>query len=372
MISNEYRLILLFAQLQPSENEIKEMLEAFDERLDWGQFLFQAAHHRVIPLIWDNICKLELVSKMDKYVRHIFESETRRVIKHNQAVYKEARKINQEFNNHEIKAVTLKGAVLAPTIYGNIGLREFHDVDYLVDEAELTKVTHILGNLDFSQGLIDVNKNTITPVSKQEKIKHRMYTHEMVAFLKLTDDEYCKVIDIDINFEISWRGTRHTPVPALGTRDFLNHTVKVELEEISTYSLTPEYQLIHLCAHLYSEAVYFCFEDRWYRDKHDLQLIKFCDIHELLRQEKVDFRKLYSIVQHTELTVPMFYSLSLLDRLYPGKVDKEFLRDLNVNTKVLDIYYDQQGNEWTWKTDFETRMFDTRIKVEEVRMNNII
>lgn len=64
---------------------------------------------------------------------------------------------------------------MAPTVYQNIGLREFHDVDFLIGQEELSKVTKVLAGLGYIQGHYDVSTNTITPASREEDVAPNEY-----------------------------------------------------------------------------------------------------------------------------------------------------------------------------------------------------
>jgi len=136
--------------------------------------------------------------------------------------------------------------------------------------------------------------------------------------------------------------------------------------------MSPEYQLIQLCAHLYSEAVYFCYEDRWIRDKFDLNLIKFCDINELIIKENIDWKKLSSILKINNIKEPIYYSLSLLNKLYGNTVPEDFLKELNVDEKIIDIFYDKCGKETYWELNFPKRMFSIKDKVDEIIKRGIL
>lgn len=374
MFSKVEELILKTSQTSITEMDKARIQFLITEDLNWGDFLYLCAHHRVIPLVWRNIKELEIAHYMEKYVRYIFENESTRIEKHNQLVFTEIDVINQCFEQNDVKAVLLKGAILAPHVYKDVALREFHDVDYLVGVEDLPKVTLLLNELGYIQGHMDVVKNKIIPISKEEKIFHRMNTHELIEFLKLTNCNECKAYEIDINFEVSWKGHKDSPNKYnLKAKDLIAHSEQVQLHESKIYSLLPEYQLIQLCAHLYSEAVYFCFESRWLRDKFDLNLIKFCDIHELVKMDLIDWDLLLNILENdSNLKTPIYYSLCLLNTLYFGTVPDRFLKKLKMDHKILDVFYNKNGKELYWNTSFIRRMFSIHDKVEEIKSRGIL
>ncbi len=374
MYSAEEQLIITASQVHLTSREQEMMVQIVREELDWGFLLYQCAHHRVIPLVWNHFQNLGLTRFMEKYVRYIFEHESARIAEHNAIVLTELKYVYQAFQENGIRAVLLKGALLAPTVYQNIGLREFHDVDFLIGQEELSKVTKVLAGLGYIQGHYDVSTNTITPASREEKMLHRMNTHELTEFLKPTGQSACKAVEIDVNFELAWKGHSNASNQyRLPAAEFIAQAEQVNSHEMNIYRLKPEHQLIQLCAHLYSEAVFFCFESRWLRDKFDLNLIKFCDINEFLKQQAIHWGELKNILESIpNAGVPVFYTLSLLNKLYPDRVPVDFLDDLNCRKDLLDIFYDRNGETRQWGTGFTERMFNITDKVGQALAMNII
>src|SRR5690348_4980848 len=53
------------------------------------------------------------------------------------------------FRKSNIRAIALKGPALAASVYGNIGFREFSDLDFLVRRDQVITAAHVLMNEKF-------------------------------------------------------------------------------------------------------------------------------------------------------------------------------------------------------------------------------
>lgn len=283
MFSREANIILHSSKVNISEEDKEIILRNISYDLDWGEFLYISGHHRVIPLVMKTFQELKLINYIENHVRKIMQSVCNSIKQHNEVIYNEICNINKNFLNNSIKAILLKGGILAPFIYNDISLREFGDIDYLVNINDIPKIIDILLDMGYIQGHYDVNNYKIIPVTKQEKILHRMNSHEIVEFLKLNDNINCPLFMVDINFSIFWNAhNKNKNKHLLETKYIFDNSRLVNLNDSKIFYMSTQDQLIQLCAHLYNEAVYFCWHSNWIRDKSDLNLIKFCDISSFL------------------------------------------------------------------------------------------
>lgn len=264
----------------------------------------------------------------------------------------------------------LKGGLFAPLVYKNIALRQFSDIDYLIPKTNISKASEILSDLGYVQGKYDINSKNIIPSTRKEKLFHQMNSHEVIEFLKKNPYNGSQIYNIDINFDIFWKG---------GNDKFGNFNVDYLFDDASlvkfnnsfVFSLSENDQIIQLCAHLYSEAVQIFWHGNWMRDKGDLHLIKFCDLYEFISNHNINWTLLLNRIKQTKTEESTYYSLTLLNRLFDETVPNEFLNQLNIDECILDIYYDKKGVERQWNTCFEDRMFEINRKVNELEILNI-
>lgn len=365
MISKEAQIVLLCSSTQHTEKELDLIQKLVSVDVDWGEFLYLCTHHRVIPLVWRTLSELSLLDIVENHVRRVMKNVVDSIAYQNNKVYQEMKSIVEELHYQKIPYVALKGLYLSSFIYGDVSLRQFGDVDFLVDEADLDRVTGVLIKYGYEQGKINVNNNTIKSVSRQEKLHRRINTHEIVEFVKLTDDSLCPYYMIDVNFSLTWKASGSDY--SVATNDFLKTAIQVKNELIEINVLPYEYQIIQLCMHLYSEAVYFCWHTNWMRDKSDLNLIKFCDIHELVKQYPVDWNKILLITEKHKIHKPVYYSLYLTNELFPNFIPKDIIDSIGCKAEIINQYYDKHGNVHYWNMNFMDRMFEINKKVQEIQ-----
>jgi hypothetical protein len=364
-ISKEAQLILCASKILISEEDEKNIRELITFDLDWGTLLYLCAHHRVTPLVLRTLENLRLTHSVENNVIRMMRNESAGIYAQNKLFQGEIEKINLAFMSNGIKAVLLKGAILSALVYKDLTLRQFVDFDYLVNEIDLPNVTDVLIGMGYTQGGYDVDSRTIVPATKAEKVKRRMYTHEIVEFLKLSGNRLSPLFNVDINFAIFWKGSNNSFV--FDPNELIRHSTLTPMNNSTVHCLPPIYQIVQLCAHLYNEAVWFCWHPGWVRDKGDLNLIKFCDIRELISANEIKWDELITIVQISKIEVPVFFALSGLNRLFGDVVPDNVLSRLGVDRDVIDYFYDRRGNRLKWGISFEQRMFDIKIKTDELR-----
>lgn len=149
------------------------------------------------------------------------------IVKHNMLLTSELIKIMRLFEKNEIKAVSFKGPTLSQFAYGDVTLRQYVDLDILINEADLEKIQYILEKADYFSENILINKKLKIEVSKDMsyfnskknvslEIHWRLFsfTNNYRSNYEYTflDFNNIKLLNFDINFYIvylSIHGSRH-------------------------------------------------------------------------------------------------------------------------------------------------------------------
>lgn len=140
--SNELRLILRIIKMQNDDRELPDKKELATD-IDWGLFLKLAVHHRVFPIIYVYLKKMndEFVPKhILEYLRKEYYTNTFRML----YLSREMERICRLFLENGVRILVLKGPVLALDLYGDISLRTSVDIDILVSLSDLDKVNKLL------------------------------------------------------------------------------------------------------------------------------------------------------------------------------------------------------------------------------------
>jgi hypothetical protein len=146
----EQRLLLACARVCADSERRDLISRCLDEPIDW-QYLIQSAHtHTMASLLFqhlDSNCR-------DAIPADIYEKLHDRFLKSSKSnlfFTAELIKILDLFNQNHIRAIPFKGPTLALALYDNPGLREFCDLDILVESQNIFKALRLLGALGYRE-----------------------------------------------------------------------------------------------------------------------------------------------------------------------------------------------------------------------------
>ena len=261
--------------------KVKEALSSGLENSDWDYIILNALQHGISPLLYHNLSKIDDANLVPERIREHLRGQYYTTLTRNMLYYNELSKVLQSFKDAGIEAIVLKGAALAEAVYGDIGLRPFGDVDFLVHEFDLQKAKQKLSELGF---ILD---EQVSPMEHNEKFG--------------CDLNYVKNSYV---FEIHWHIARKT-----GSDRF----VKIEIDRmwknalpariagVDTFVLSPEDLLFHLCIHL---------------PKHRYnRLIWLCDIMEVIRHDDINWEYVLKNAKKYRAKAIMYYGLHFANEL---------------------------------------------------------
>jgi Uncharacterised nucleotidyltransferase len=159
--SVEFRLLLACCSVgkrEPSEGNLRELLEG---GVHWPEVLRLAEHHSVVPLLYQALCGLSgpVPAPTLDDLRGRYSHNARR----NLMFTGELVRILDCLERHSVPAIPYKGPVLAETVYGDLALRYFSDLDVLVLPSDVRRAKTALQALGY------------TPTSKLSDAEERAY-----------------------------------------------------------------------------------------------------------------------------------------------------------------------------------------------------
>lgn len=113
------------------------------QNLDWEYLFRSAGYHKLAPLVCLHL-KNTVAEIIPPYAQEYIRNYFLKNISRNLSLSGELLKILQIFNAQGIFAVPYKGPVLAETVYGNLALREFVDLDILVRKSDVLVARDLL------------------------------------------------------------------------------------------------------------------------------------------------------------------------------------------------------------------------------------
>ena len=301
--SPEGILLLTCAATEVAPEKVENALKS---ELDWEYIVGSAIHHRVAPLLYHNLQKASDGLAPRRAMEALRETYTESLA-NNIVASRELRGILEAFSHSQIRVIVLKGAALAETIYSDIGLRPYSDIDLLVHKEDQPRATAKLSQLGYDL-LFDYR------LGFSQQFGHQLsYVKGDVA--------------IDLHWHIAGLPySRYISVNRLWKR-----AIPVSINGIDALALSPEQLLIHLCLHAarHDYCWLFLLADISESIRHYSDVLDW----ELLLEEGEQYRVCFSVRSVLLLVKRLFdppipaFVLEYLDSYKPS----------SFKTKILDV-----------------------------------
>ncbi len=352
-ISIERQLVLLTAvEMEDSQGEtLKNMLSG---HIEWSEAIYQMITHRTLNMFRYNLKKFGLFNLMEQELQRLMNTQWGVFKERNSFYLSKLVEILNEFDKKKLVVPILKGNLLASIVYPEIETRIFNDLDMLMKLEDVTPVVEALESIGYIQGNYDEENDVIVEVSRKEKVLHQMATHEIHQFLKLSESKFAKLVEVDVNHDILWKG--NCPYKVL-TKDLIERAVPIELNNTKGYMLDYIDNIIQLSCHLFKEACLMI----WIASLKDLKIYKFADLYMYIRKfsEKIDWNALVERVKEYKLEKIVFYNFYYIELMF-GEIVPKFVMDSlqPEDLEYLDQYAIENKEPSKWEFDFFTRLFD--------------
>jgi len=145
---------LTLTRFNERTNEFKQQLAT--DKINWDKIVKVSSGHMVIPALYLNLKRADLLTYLPKDLVAYFADITRLNKERNLALLKQVNNINSLLNKHDIKPVFLKGtAHLLENLYQDTAERMIGDIDFLVKDTEVISAAKLLIN----NGYYPLNNN---------------------------------------------------------------------------------------------------------------------------------------------------------------------------------------------------------------------
>jgi hypothetical protein len=139
----EESLLICCARTSLDSEHAGLMKSLLSQKMDWSYLMTTAQLHGMMPLLYWNLkaCCPDAVPKvfLDQ-LSNDFQANAR----HNLFLTGELLKLLKLFEAQGVRAVPFKGPTLASSVYGNLAFRQFTDLDILVHQEDVLKVSELL------------------------------------------------------------------------------------------------------------------------------------------------------------------------------------------------------------------------------------
>ncbi len=142
-MTQEHQLLLLLARCHLTESDQREINALFQSEVDWTKLVTLAESHHVTSLLCHHLTTGQRAHVPDA-IADAARIRLQRTREHNESMAAELIDLFDVMKKHGIDAVPFKGPVLAMQAYGDLGLRRFVDLDFLIRPCDFPGVRDIL------------------------------------------------------------------------------------------------------------------------------------------------------------------------------------------------------------------------------------
>lgn len=210
---------------------------------DWDAVFALALRHNVAPLLQRALRAGNALAVLPESVQRDLEAARRATALDNLRNFGQFQQIARALREQNIPLIALKGLHLAELVYRDISLRPMGDLDILVPQPQVEDAIAVLATLDYE-------REPSLPNGYEIKLTHRRLN-----------------ILVEVHWTLGTPGEHYTP-PIEAIWD---SAVAVKLGDADARVMSPEFLLLHVCAHLANHHLFA------------LDFRALCDIAEILR-----------------------------------------------------------------------------------------
>ncbi len=343
-VPSEVKLLVLCSVNNITEEQQKVILKLIQSTVNWETFYAMVVKNRVYPIVYKNLKKLN-TSAVNEQILVRLENDYKKSQFFTLLQAKELIKVMEQLKQQEIQAVSIKGPLLARSIYQDVFLRVSRDLDILVAPSEIHEVEKILLKMGYVQ--VD-NFNHLSLKQKKLLIKtlhHFSYSNDTGVLIEL--HWRLSSVYYDLSFDEIWRNKR--TITMFG-KDF--------------NILSDEENLIYLIIHGSRHA--------WKR------LRWLCDIYEIMKNKALDWNYVINrakelgvihLVEQTIILLKIFFryqpqihlSLTKYERTIANRLafmSLPFINSLGDETEMYGhpLYKNIKKYSWVWYQGVDMKM----------------
>jgi len=301
----EIELLLCCARTDIDEALAERIPGLLQQELDWGYLCQMAGRHRLLPLLFQGLnatCPGAVPETILSYLRQSFQVNAQRSLLMTGSLVK----VLQVFAEQDIPAVAYKGPILAASVYGNLALRTFDDIDVLIRKQDFLKAKDVLLSCGYE------SEWTGLTAAQQAAVLQGWCEYGFVEPVSETSKIY---------LDLHWGFSSRYFAFQLDTDDLWHRLDTVPLAGREVANFSPEDLLLILCMHGTKE--------HWER------LIWICDVAQLLsRYPGLDWAWVLARSQQLGTKRMLFLGLWLAHQMLAAPLPETIWQTIQPETAV--------------------------------------
>ena len=268
--------------------------------VDWERLVQLAHHHGLVPLVFRR-----LSAEMDTTRSSGLEALRQQDIANAHRTLwltLELLNIHRHLQARGLEVLPYKGPVLAETLYGNVALRQFSDLDLLIRSDDLPTIKEALADLGYEPGL------RLAQAAERDYLKSGYeYTFDGARGRNL--------------LEIKWQILPRFYAIGFDVNDFFERAAVVTIEGQKLRTLCDQDLMLVLCVHAAKHA--------W------KQISSLCDIVQLARSRALDWLALQARAESLGITRIVAVTFLLAHKLLGAALPAQLGTEKDAGVEVL-------------------------------------
>jgi len=299
-LTNDIILIIECCKISPNTVLIEKQI---DHIKDWNSFISLAYSHGIFPLIYKTLKNYD--KKIPSEILNSMKYKYMNIVKQNMLMTNELINVTKLLKENGIESIAFKGPVLSHLAYGDITLRQYVDLDILVDEKNVIKTYELLTNSNYS---VEVEKSFLS--------NHLFMSKEIdITFSKNT-----------ISLELHWNLFKSNLLIDKNKINKLLDYEKYSINNKEIKSLKKDILFIYLCIH----GSKHCWERlEWLNDINNL-------FNKYYKKNK-NLEKLIKIAKLLEVDIILITTLNLVNQLFDTRIGDFYTNNYNLNKNIHNI-----------------------------------
>ena len=205
----ELSLLLACAQAGNAEEKQAEIQQLLADGIDWTSFAQKALAHGLASFAAHSLARLA-PDNIPGDILDAFRAIADETGKANRALFEELARLLDTLAKNGIEAIPFKGPLLAIQVFGDLGLRQSRDLDFLVRDEDLAKTIATLNGLGYQR--------TRALTAAQFALIHRLQGQEIVfgESSRTAVEPHTRLTSLkmalDIDYDGLWRRAQRTHV----------------------------------------------------------------------------------------------------------------------------------------------------------------
>lgn len=330
-LKNEDKILLLCARTHLNKEIRSKLKQLLHQNIDWNYLIQISYEHMVTPLLYRNLNSMNHDSVPEEVIIRLKKVFEENIINNLQLLW-ELLKILELFKTNNITAIPYKGPLLAISAYGNLGLRQFNDLDIFIHKKDILKAKKLLISQEFVPQL---------KLTKKQDYLHLKFQREF-KFIKDS-----KEIAVEIQWKFSGMISSFRKDPYLIFTEDRLKTNKINNNEVLSFSNEDLLLIlvIHSAGHLWSRLSWIIDISELIQTDKNLKWNVIIDNANELGIERILFISLFIIRDLLKIEIPK----NILNKMYSDKyarsksiyIEKNLMDSsdsiTNIKTSILHI-----------------------------------